>query len=305
MAFLQVEAVSKINKHNTALEAVSFSVERLQKWAIAGETGSGKTSLLKIIGGHMQASSGNVYFEGTRVPGIDEKLLPGHPGIAYLGQHFELLNNYWVHELLEYANDLSPEFAAKLYQLCRIDHLTNRRTNELSGGERQRIALAKLLTKSPRLLLLDEPFSNLDNGHKKIIKQVIADVSKELSITCIIVSHDAVDLLSWADTILVLQNGRLIQQGSPEAIYHQPANEYCAALFGEYSIIHENGKSRMLRPNDIQLFKETGEGRAATVHSISFAGSSYLYELDFEGQVVKAIHFQKEFNTGETVYISF
>src|SRR6202012_4844162 len=110
-------------------------------------------------------------------------------------------------EILSYSNDLSGEAAAGLYALGRIDHLLGRRTDQLSGGERQRIALTRLLVKPPRLLLLDESFSNLDPLHKRILKNVITDISERLGITCILVSHDPRDLLSWAEEILVLREG--------------------------------------------------------------------------------------------------
>src|SRR6202012_3331166 len=110
-------------------------------------------------------------------------------------------------------------------------------TDELSGGERQRIALTRLLVTPPRLLLLDEPFSNLDRIHKEILQSVIRDIAGRLEIGIILVSHDPQDLLSWADEILILKAGELIQKAPPERIYRQPADEYAAALFGKYNLI--------------------------------------------------------------------
>src|SRR6201991_2798823 len=157
---------------------ISFTQEKGRKLAIAGETGSGKSTLLKMIAGLAEVRTGEVRFGGTRVLGPLERLIPGQPGIAYLSQHFELWNNYRVEEVLSYANDLSVEEASALYEIVRIDHLLSRRTDQLSCGERQRIALSRLLVKPPRLLLLDEPFSNLDRTHKVILKEVIRDIGE-------------------------------------------------------------------------------------------------------------------------------
>ena len=110
------------------------------------------------------------------------------------------------------------EEAATLFEICQVDHLLKRRTDQLSGGEKQRIALCMLLVKCPKLLVLDEPFSNLDPIHKTVLKTVIEDIGKRLQITCMLTSHDPHDTLSWADEILVMKNGKIIQQGTPRGI---------------------------------------------------------------------------------------
>jgi ABC-type sugar transport system ATPase subunit len=239
MDFLQVSGIGKQQGGGTVLTGIDFVQQRFQKIAIAGETGSGKTTLLKIIAGLEQPGTGHVLFEGKKVVGPLETLIPGHPGIAYLSQHFELRSNYRVEELLEYANQLGEPEAQKLFAVCRINHLLKRKVEQVSGGEKQRIALARLLVGSPKLLLLDEPFSNLDPGHKRMLKSVLNDIGERLQITCILTSHDPMDTLSWADEILVMQNGQIIQTGSPGEIYHRPCNEYIAGLFGTYNLFRD------------------------------------------------------------------
>jgi ABC-type sulfate/molybdate transport systems ATPase subunit len=140
---------------------------------------------------------------------------------------------------LDYANKLGTNESAKLFDVCRISHLLKRKTDQVSGGEKQRIALARLLVGSPRLLLLDEPFSNMDPIHKSMLKAVLQDISDQLQITCLLTSHDPLDTLSWADEIGVMQRGELIQKGPPAEVYHQPKNEYIAGLFGTYNLFDE------------------------------------------------------------------
>jgi iron(III) transport system ATP-binding protein len=241
MQFLQVNDISKSFDSHPVIENIAFSQQAGEKLAIIGETGCGKSTLLKIVGGLIQPDSGEVWFRGSRVPGPSETLLPGHPHIAYLSQHFELRNNYRVEEILDYGNELQATEAEELYRLCEIDHLLERKTNiGLSGGERQRIALAKLLCRRPKLLLLDEPFSNLDRTHQQILKQIIDNISIQLGITMMQVSHDGPDVLSWADRILVLQHGKIVQNDTPEQVYFKPANAYAAGLLGAFNHVDAN-----------------------------------------------------------------
>ncbi|HTE12829.1 MAG TPA: ABC transporter ATP-binding protein [Chitinophagaceae bacterium] len=317
MALLIVQDVSKKEKTVFAVKDISFSQQLYQKIAIAGETGSGKTTLLKMIAGLVQPDAGEIVFEQKKLGGPNNQLIPGHTGIAYLSQHFELRNNYWVHEILSYANELAQEEADILYKVCRIDHLLNRRTDQLSGGEKQRIALARLLIGSPRLLLLDEPFSSLDAIHKGIIKAVIDDISAKLGVSCIMVSHDAPDILSWADTILVMKEGQLIQQGSPEQVYRQPVNEYCAGLLGEYNLVNDEDaallnpsaaasstqKKMLLRPEQF-IINEGNNGLKGIVQNIFFMGSYYTIEVTTGRQLIKIKTSNNAFLLGETVQLS-
>ncbi len=131
MALLSVSGISKEGKGNFSVKDISFTQEYAQNIAIAGETGSGKTTLLKMIAGLVEPSAGEIRFQNNKIIGPNDQLIPGHPGIGYLSQYFELRNNYWVNDLLEMSNRLTEEDAANLYQICQIDHLTGRRTDQL------------------------------------------------------------------------------------------------------------------------------------------------------------------------------
>jgi len=279
MTLLVVKGISKKQNGQWIVKDISFTQEPLQKIAIAGATGSGKTSLLKMIAGLLQPDEGEIRLDDRKVIGPNDQLIPGHKKIAYLSQYFELRNNYRVNELLEMNNKIDEAIAEKIYSVCRISHLLQRKTDALSGGERQRIVLAGLLTTSPELLLLDEPFSNLDMMHKQVIKSVIEDIGTQLSITCIMVSHDAADILSWADRILVMKDGQIIQDASPKAVYHQPVNEYAAGLFGAYNLMNDlsgNGKQVILRPEQFLITSENNGFIIGEVKKKTFLGNHYM-----------------------------
>ncbi len=238
MTLLRVKKLTVRGTVDLALKSVTFSQRKQEKLAIAGETGAGKSTLLKAIAGLVQPEEGELVFERKPVAGPAEKLVPGHPGIAYLSQQFELQKFLRVGQVLDYANTFDQGQADTLFEICQIDHLLDRGTDQLSGGERQRVAIARLLISAPRLLLLDEPFSHLDREHKETLKAVVDDIGRRLGITLIMVSHDAGDLLPWADRILVMRAGKIVQQAPPEEIYFNPVDEYTAGLFGRYNLIH-------------------------------------------------------------------
>lgn len=315
MVLLNVLGVSKREKEEFTVKDISFTQQSLEKIAIAGETGSGKTTLLKMIAGLAQPDEGNIYFDNKRVLGPFEKLLPGHPSIAYLSQHYELRNNYRVEEELESKNLLTEEEAASIYNICKIQHLLKRKTNQLSGGERQRIVLARLLTISPKLLLLDEPFSNLDAIHKNIIKSVLLDIGSKLGISCIIVSHDAADTLSWADRILVLKEGEIIQEGTPQKIYYEPVNEYCAGLFGEYNLLNKENAAAffinknhqqplILRPEQFSIVPENLSAVKGVIQSVYFFGSYFSIDVLVNDQLLRLKTNNGEITPGDTVYLN-
>jgi iron(III) transport system ATP-binding protein len=286
---------------------ISFTQEKGRKLAIAGETGSGKSTLLKMIAGLAEVRAGEIRFEGSRVLGPLERLVPGQPGITYLSQHFELWHNYRVEEVLSYANDLSIAESAELYSICHIEHLLARRTDQLSGGERQRIALARLLVNPPRLLLLDEPFSNLDMAHKDVLKRVIRNIGDKLGITCILVSHDPLDLMAWADEIIVLRDADIVQRGKPEEVYRRPVDAYVAGLFGKYNLI---GKT-VVRPEDIRILDKQGVAAAdgwralsGQVQHVIFQGSYYDIDVQLKNSRLIVRTTKGGISVGDIIFVT-
>jgi ABC-type Fe3+/spermidine/putrescine transport system ATPase subunit len=318
MAFLKLEQVDLQFGEQKILSGISFSQRRGEKIAIIGETGSGKSTLLKAIAGMIPPTSGSIVFEGESVYGPIEKLIASHPGIAYLSQNFELPKFLRVEQVLTYANTLQEDEAIKLFEVCQIEHLLKRRTDELSGGEKQRIALARLLVTSPKLLLLDEPFSHLDLTHKQTLKKVVKDIGSKLNITCLLVSHDPADTLPWADTLMVLKDGKLLQRGTPIKLYNEPTTEYTAALLGNCAFItttkspilyrHVGGKTVkkkiMIRCEHILVSKKQLKKSwlPSVITEVDYYGHIYEYQVQvFDGLLF--LRSTEQFSIGQKVFI--
>ena len=317
MTLLKVTGISKQGEGDFVLKDINFSQKKYQKIAVAGETGSGKSTLLKIIAGLIQPDTGEVLFEGEKVKGPSENLVPGHPAIAYLSQDFELPKFLRVEQALEYSNTLSDNEASTLFKVCQIDHLLKRKTNQLSGGERQRIAIARLLIASPKLLLLDEPFTHLDIVHKNTLKEVIRDIGKRLKITCVLVSHDPEDTLSWADKVLIMKDGRMIQKGTPEQVYRQPVDEYAAGLFGKFNVIApEKAKALcklfklksenkiLIRPENFRVKPKGKKAAKGKVVDINFFGSFYEVDVLLLRSVITVRTPDNNLHVGDRVFVS-
>jgi ABC-type sugar transport system ATPase subunit len=305
MVLLQVSGIHKKNDRGFELKDVSFSQQWYQQIAIAGETGSGKSTLLKIIAGLAQQDAGEVIYDGKKVPGPNDQLIPGHPKIAYLSQLFELPHYLRVEQVLEYANKLTQRSAEQLFEICRITHLLKRRTDQLSGGEQQRIAIARLLIGSPGLLLLDEPYSNTDMIHKQLLKAIIEDIAEQLKISIIMVSHDPVDALSWADQILLMRDGRIIQHGMPKEVYRHPVDNYAAGLLGKYNVWEDkNGVQRIVRPEDLVLSRKHISDVKGTVQNIIFCGSYYDVEVYTDTRMFTSRMMNLTIEEGDIVTVS-
>jgi iron(III) transport system ATP-binding protein len=209
--------------------------------------------------------------------------------------------------------NIEDDEAAALFEICRITHLLERRTDQLSGGEKQRIALCKLLVKYPKLLVLDEPFSNLDPIHKNTLKAVLDDITGRLKITCLLASHDPQDTLSWADEIVVMREGRIVQEGTPKEVYYEPVNEYVAGIFGKYnwltaeqaSLFGEPAteKEVMIRPEDFAISTKNN-GIKGTILKISFWGSFYEAEIMINDFTIVIRMPKNQWTEREEVYVS-
>lgn len=300
---LTVQGLQKSFGNAPGLNLPYLAIAKGSRTAIIGETGSGKTTLMKLLAGLEQPDSGQVLLYGNQIPGPLETLIPGHPSIGFLSQYFELRNNYRVADWLEMAPNWDPSYAQPVYALCRISHLLQRKTDQVSGGERQRIALARLLLARPAVLLLDEPFSNLDPSHTALLKSVLDEIMQQEGITCLLSSHTPADTIAWAERLIVLRKGSIIQDGKPEAIYYQPGHAYTASLLGPYQLLRGDHLSELFPSTQLshidpqqalfirpQQWHITPANRVTgfLIQEVRFLGTHYEVEVEGPGFILTA-----------------
>ncbi len=241
---ISVKNLTKQHQENqiSGITNVSFEIERGEIIAVIGESGSGKSTLLKAIYGLLKVDQGEILFNGQRVKGPDEQLIPGHSEMKMVTQDFSLNIYAKVYDniasMLSNTNvALKQQKTIQIMEHLRITPLKDKRIVELSGGEQQRVAIARALVSDTKVLLLDEPFSQVDAILKNQLRADIKQLSKETGLTIILVSHDATDGLFMADRIVILKDGRLMQTGKPRAVYNHPKNAYTAKMLGNAVVL--------------------------------------------------------------------
>lgn len=235
---------------------------------IVGKSGGGKTTLLKCIYGLEDLSGGEIFLDGERVLGPAYHLIPGHEQMKLVSQEFHVLEQHTVKEnifdrLIGYPNTTKEKRAASLMKLLELSPLQNTRAKYLSSGQKQRVAIARALAVIPRVLLLDEPFSNLDKLlSDKLFAFVIREVRKNRT-SVILITHLAEEALKYADTIIVMDHGRVVETGKKWEVYYNPRNTRLAGLLGEFNLIRKEDLEKgsglrlrsklFLRPDRIRL----------------------------------------------------
>ncbi|HCE54091.1 MAG: ABC transporter ATP-binding protein [Lutibacter sp. BRH_c52] len=283
--------VANISFGYTAKEVIKnigFKANKGDYIAIIGESGSGKSTLLEIIYGLLHIEKGTVSWNNEKLLGPNFRLIPGEDFMKYLPQDFDLMPYTTVEENIgKYISSQDKNKEKRIRELLKVVDMTafsKTKVKNLSGGQKQRVAIAKVMAKEPEVLLLDEPFSHIDNFRKNKLRRDLFKYLKSKNILCIVATHDTTDALSFADKILVIRNGKLIANKAPEALYTNPKSAYIASFFDEInkiplSEIDPNDifeKSVLLYPNQI---KSTGkEGIEAIVIASYFKGSYYLIE---------------------------
>ena len=302
---LQVQNISFAYQTDKTLDALSFSLEKGKNLAIIGESGCGKSTLLKLIYGLYDLKEGHIFWNENEVLGPKFHLIPGMEYMKYLAQDFDLMPFITVAENVgKYLSNFYPEEkqrrVTELLAVVEMADLANTKAKYLSGGQMQRVALARVLALEPEVLLLDEPFSHIDNFRKNSLRRKLFAYLKEKQITTLVASHDSSDVLSFADEVLVLKDGKIIEQGSPKTMYSHPKTKYVASLFGDVNEMELNGKQVYFYPHQLQVVS-TSEYQAIVTHSY-YKGSHYLMEAQHEAQIV-LFESQSDIAIGSTVYL--
>ena len=300
---IEVLNLSKQFGSFTALHDVSLEVQSGELLALLGPSGSGKTTLLRVIAGLETADSGQVLFHGEDA--TDQHVRDRQVGFVF--QHYALFRNMTIFDNVAFGLNVRPkkfrpaqeeirERVMKLLHLVQLDWLADRYPHQLSGGQRQRIALARALAVEPKVLLLDEPFGALDAKVRKELRAWLRRLHDDMHITSVFVTHDQEEALEVADRVVVMNEGKIEQIGTPDEVYEQPASPFVYEFLGNVNLFHsrlhrgrawigdlevdapEHAEAEELaaiayvRPHEIEVARESNGGStlaAQVVHILS------------------------------------
>jgi len=266
-----------------ALDDVSLSVESGQLTALLGPSGGGKSTLLRIIGGLEDADSGEVFIDGHEATGVPAQ----RRNVGFVFQHYAAFKHLSVYRNVAFGLEIrkrpKSEIRKRVGELLELVHLSQfaeRLPSQLSGGQRQRMALARALAVEPKVLLLDEPFGALDAKVRKELRDWLRRLHDEVHVTTVFVTHDQDEALEVSDSLVVINQGRIEQVGSPNALYDHPANEFVMGFLGPVTQLG----GHLVRPHDIEVFtsEHVGavEGRVSRLVRIGFEVRAELKTSD-------------------------
>jgi ABC-type Fe3+/spermidine/putrescine transport system ATPase subunit len=290
---------------------VTLTTEPGKILAIIGKSGSGKTTLLKCIYGLEDLKDGEITIGNKLVLGPAYNLIPGHSDMRFVSQDFYVLDNHTVEEnikdkLAGYTDDYKQKRANQLLRLLDLTNFKNLKAITLSSGQKQRVAIARSLAEFPKVLLLDEPFSNLDLPLRdKIFTYIRQQIKKENS-SVILVTHQPEEALRYADSTAVMENGKLVQLNSTFDVYYQPKSKNIAALMGRYIILEQEDlistkvklkkNQTYIRPNQLQIVESKLDAHLKVkVTNVFFNG----YGFEYFAETIKSnsVYFYSKDNT--------
>ena len=296
-----------------AVDGVDLAVQPGETLSIVGPSGSGKTTTLRLIAGFEAVDEGEISLRGTVVSALKTHVPPERRSVGLVFQEHALFPHKTVGEnvafgLHKHGSDERSLRLKEALELVRLTHLEQRYPHELSGGEQQRVALARALAPNPEVMLLDEPFSNLDADLRARIRGEVKSILADAGVTVVFVTHDQEDALFMGDRIAIINDGRIEQSGTPEQVFHEPETRFAAGFMGVADFLpaeYVNGTVKtelgtfpmsedssgpcevMTRPDDIEMTRS--EEGTATVLSRTFQGISDLYVIELpSGAVVRA-----------------
>lgn len=308
---LEIKDISFTYIDTPVIENVSFTIAKGQNTAIIGESGCGKSTLLKLIYGLYDLDNGEITNNEKPILGPKYNLVPGEDYIKYLAQDFDLMPYITVEENVgKFLSNMYPDDKkARVQELLEMVEMTafaKVKAKFLSGGQQQRVALARVLALEPEIILLDEPFSQIDSFRKNSLRRNLFRYLKDKGVTCIIATHDSTDALSFSDETIVIQNGKVVAKGDSKTLYEDPANKYIASLFGEVNELKlsqlidledDEDAALLLYPHQLKVVDNAI--MKAVVKQCYFKGSHYLVKAAFERRAIffehdSALEFNQE-----------
>jgi len=289
---LSVNKISYAYAEKKVLDTINFNLNKGEHIALMGESGCGKSTLLKAIYGLFDIENGAIFYQKEKLLGPKFNLVPGHAFMKYLSQDLDIMPYTSVSENIgDFLSNFYPlkkkKRIAELLEVVGLSGYANTHVRYLSGGQKQRVALARVLALEPEVLLLDEPFSQIDNFKKHQLRYQLFEYIKKQQITCITATHDKDDVLPFATKVLILKNGKQKSFKSPKQTFLNPKDTYTASLFSEISVTTEKAlqistarKKVILYPHQI-LITENGKF-TAKIEASFFRGSFYIIHLNFE-----------------------
>jgi hypothetical protein len=306
--FLEVKNLNKTYGEKEVLKDVNFSLDEGNILCILGPSGCGKTTILNSIGGFIKNNSGKIFLNGEDISSLN----PEDRNISTVFQSYGLFTNKNVLENVAYGlkfrNVKKQDRINKSLEILKIVGLEGyeyRKVHELSGGQRQRVALARSLVISPRLILLDEPFSNLDKNLRITMRNEIKKLVKYFKMTTILVTHDQEDAFTMADRVILMNEGKIIQNSTVTELYNSPNSEFSLSFIGNSNKLDNDN---FIRPEKINIVDYKTDNFAEII-SKQFRGSfiEYQLKLNNESNILKVIELNtgKEKNIGDNVYIEY
>lgn len=311
---LQVQNISFAYDSKTVISNLNFSIEKGSNVAIIGESGCGKSTLLKLIYGLFDLNEGKIFWNSKPVLGPKYNLVPGMDQMKFLAQDFDLMPFTTVAENVgKFLSNVYPEQkkqrVQELLEMVEMTAFVDVKAKYLSGGQQQRVALARVLALEPEVLLLDEPFSNIDSFRKGALRRNLFAYLKQKGVTCFIATHDSVDALSFSDETIVMKNGQIIAHDVSAKIYLKPESKYVGSLYGEVNEIPLNLLNAESEIQDSilvyshELFLTEESNLEVTVKQSYFKGNTFLVKGVYDRKVV---FFENPFplNDGENVFLT-
>ncbi|AKC61878.1 MULTISPECIES: ABC transporter ATP-binding protein [Clostridium] len=308
--YLRIKNLEKAFNNIKVVDNIDLELEKGKLLCLLGPSGCGKTTTLKMIGGFLKQDKGNILIENEDI----SKLSPENRPISTVFQSYALFPHMNVIENIIYGlkfKGYSKKEALKkgeeYLEIIGLSEFKNKKISQLSGGQQQRVALARALIVNPKVLLLDEPLSNLDAKLRIKMRKEIKEIQSKFNMTMIFVTHDQEEALSIADYLAVMNKGELIQVGTPEEIYNKPINEFVASFIGNINKVNINNKVELIRPEQITINKDNGD-KEGRIRYKQFLGAYVNYFVETKDETIIVHDFSRKskiFKEGEIVYLNF